>query len=237
MARRPRSQSARVQSGSRTRLVRACSGSTQDERDHADDQRRERPRRDRRRSRFGLGREHPRRNRLPNQPKDRDRVGLVPVGEGPRDVAVASGAIWVANEFSGTISRIDPGTNSVSPRPRSAAGQPGWRSWAARSGRPPGPRAGAPRGNVHLRLSLRPDDYLDPANSYSSETLQILSLTADGLTAFRRVGGSEEHRSFLTWRPSCRRQPTAARPTRSSFARHPLLDRRPCRAERHPGRT
>jgi virginiamycin B lyase len=37
----------------------------------------------------------------------------IPVGAGPADALVAAGAVWVANAAQGTVSRIDPATNTV----------------------------------------------------------------------------------------------------------------------------
>lgn len=38
---------------------------------------------------------------------------IVTVGTDPGGIAVGAGAIWVANSFDGTVSRIDARTNSV----------------------------------------------------------------------------------------------------------------------------
>jgi YVTN family beta-propeller protein len=40
-------------------------------------------------------------------------VARIPVGRGPTDIAAGAGSVWVANYLDGTISRIDPATNSV----------------------------------------------------------------------------------------------------------------------------
>jgi YVTN family beta-propeller protein len=40
-------------------------------------------------------------------------VARIPVGREPTDVAFGEGSVWVANYLEGTISRIDPATNSV----------------------------------------------------------------------------------------------------------------------------
>jgi peptide/nickel transport system substrate-binding protein len=118
-------------------------------------------------------------------------TGLVRVGAGPRAVGVAAGSVWVANELGGTVSRIDPQTTRV--RGRVSTGN-----------RPSGIAAGEETvwvtvragGGVHRGGTLRfatalTVDSIDPAVAYDVTTWQILSLTADGLTAFRRVGGPE----------------------------------------------
>lgn len=40
----------------------------------------------------------------------------IPVGGGPASLAVAAGAVWVANQDAGTVSRIDPTSNRVAAR-------------------------------------------------------------------------------------------------------------------------
>jgi YVTN family beta-propeller protein len=40
-------------------------------------------------------------------------AATIPVGASPVDVVVSQGAVWVANAGQGTVSRIDPATNSV----------------------------------------------------------------------------------------------------------------------------
>jgi YVTN family beta-propeller protein len=40
-------------------------------------------------------------------------VRTINVGNGPRAVAVGANSVWVANNFDGTVSRIDPGTSTV----------------------------------------------------------------------------------------------------------------------------
>jgi YVTN family beta-propeller protein len=40
-------------------------------------------------------------------------VATIPVGAGPADVVVSDGAVWVANAGQGTVSRVDPATNTV----------------------------------------------------------------------------------------------------------------------------
>jgi YVTN family beta-propeller protein len=40
-------------------------------------------------------------------------AATIPVGTGPVDVLVSQGAVWVANAAQGTLSRVDPATNTV----------------------------------------------------------------------------------------------------------------------------
>lgn len=46
-------------------------------------------------------------------PKAGDSIASVPVGDQPADLAYGEASVWVANAGSGTVSRIDPTTNSV----------------------------------------------------------------------------------------------------------------------------
>jgi YVTN family beta-propeller protein len=118
-------------------------------------------------------------------------TALVKVGAGPRAVGVAAGSVWVVNELSGTVSRIDPLTTRVT-------------ATVATGNRPSGIVAGEETvwvtvragGGVHRGGTVRfaaavTIDSIDPAVAYDVITWQILSLTGDGLTAFRRVGGPE----------------------------------------------
>ena len=54
-------------------------------------------------------------SRLAATPEDGSRIGSesIPVGDGPVDVAVGAGGVWVANSRDGTVSRIDPQSNKV----------------------------------------------------------------------------------------------------------------------------
>jgi YVTN family beta-propeller protein len=40
-------------------------------------------------------------------------TATIPVGAAPADVVVSDGAVWVANATGGTVSRVDPATNTV----------------------------------------------------------------------------------------------------------------------------
>ena len=113
----------------------------------------------------------------------------IPVGNGPNAIAAGAGGVWVANEFSGTVSRIDPATNQavtirVGSRPQGVAVADGL-VWV-------GAQASdtAHRGGTLTVLSsgpVSPNGSLDPALTYTL----LIPLTNDGLTAFKRVGGSD----------------------------------------------
>jgi YVTN family beta-propeller protein len=54
-------------------------------------------------------------SRLAAAPEDGSRIGSesIRVGNGPVDIAVGAGGVWVANSREGTVSRIDPQSNHV----------------------------------------------------------------------------------------------------------------------------
>jgi YVTN family beta-propeller protein len=54
-------------------------------------------------------------SRLAAAPEDGSRIGSesIHVGDGPVDVAVGAGGVWIANSRDGTVSRIDPQSNHV----------------------------------------------------------------------------------------------------------------------------
>ena len=54
-------------------------------------------------------------SRLAAAPEDGSRIGSesIRVGDGPVDVAVGAGGVWVANSRDGTVSRIDPQSKQV----------------------------------------------------------------------------------------------------------------------------
>ena len=119
-------------------------------------------------------------------------IGLVKVGEGPRDIAVGRDAVWVANEFSGTVSRIDPRTNRVVSSTNTGSRPTGLAVASSAVWATVRPAGGAHRGGTFtFAYASNPIDFIDPAISYNAEPWQLLSLTGDGLTAFRRVGGSD----------------------------------------------
>jgi YVTN family beta-propeller protein len=114
----------------------------------------------------------------------------IPVGQGPNALLGAGGSMWVAIEFDDAIASIDPITNSVdqtvlvSGAAASLAGE-GDGLWLA-----VGASAAEHRGGT-LRVSSAAEapSSLDPAIAYDPETFRILTLTNDGLLAYKRVGG------------------------------------------------
>ena len=120
-------------------------------------------------------------------------TATVPVGreDEPVGLAAGDGAVWVANRQARTLARIDPERAVVTERlrlgnePRAVA-LVGERVWAAVAATGAGHRGGT------LRIAM--DDSIDaldadPATSYDLNAWMLLSITYDGLTAFRRTGG------------------------------------------------
>ncbi len=114
----------------------------------------------------------------------------VGVGDGPATVVLSGGWVWVANELDGTVSRIDPRSNevesfAVGAQVSGAAGVDG-SLWV-------GVRAAeeAHRGGTLTVLVDYKVGSLDPATAYSGAAWNILSLTNDGLVAFKRASGLE----------------------------------------------
>ena len=118
-------------------------------------------------------------------------MATIAVGDGPNAIAFGTGAVWVGNEFAETLSRIDPATNEVvrtiklGNRPRGIA-VAGNRIWVGAQA-----PAASHRGGTLTVLNNAPFDSLDPAVGFSVPSIITLGLTSDGLTAFRRIGGSE----------------------------------------------
>jgi YVTN family beta-propeller protein len=116
----------------------------------------------------------------------------IPVGEGPSGLSVGLGSVWVSSEFGRSISRIDPARNVVSRsipiggRPAGIVASPAGLFVAVR------PSGGAHRGGTFTGLVFGTQvDSIDPAISFDTMMSGLLSLAYDGLTSFKRVGGSE----------------------------------------------
>jgi peptide/nickel transport system substrate-binding protein len=113
----------------------------------------------------------------------------IPVGRRPAAVAVGHGAVWVASSGDGTLTKVDPARVRVTKR-------------VQLSNAPEGVAAGAggvyvtvrSTGRAHRGGTLRVGttfglDFIDPALAYALESWSTLSITNDGLVAFRRVAG------------------------------------------------
>jgi YVTN family beta-propeller protein len=114
------------------------------------------------------------------------------VGRGPTGLAVADGAVWASDELRGVLVKVDASTNRVvettplGNRPEGVAVASGDVYVSVRA-----------TGVAHRGGTLRVIgaslgfDFVDPARAYSSGSWALLSMTNDGLTGFKRVGGGE----------------------------------------------
>jgi YVTN family beta-propeller protein len=125
-------------------------------------------------------------------PQTNQVAATIPVGDGPSAIAVGTRGVWVANEFGHSVVRIDPARNRVvrtvtvgnNPLGLAAAGGLVWVS-AQDSG-------ASHRGGTLTVLQNGPFGSLDPTvRNASLGSVLALYLTNDGLTAFKRVGGSD----------------------------------------------
>jgi YVTN family beta-propeller protein len=113
------------------------------------------------------------------------------VGEGPNAIAVGAGGVWVANEYGGSVARIDPATDlvrriAVGNRPQGVA-VAGGQVWVGAA-----PAASSHRGGSLTALSNARFGSIDPTcPTISIPCFWVTNETADGLTAFKRTGGSD----------------------------------------------
>jgi YVTN family beta-propeller protein len=122
------------------------------------------------------------------EPRTGAVIGTTAVGRGPTGIAVGPDAVWVANRGDGTLSEVDPSTVKVV---RSIPlGNPP--RDVVRSAQGVYVTVGS-NGNEHrggnLAVAGYEPDFIDPTLAYTGLTWSILTLTNDGLVAFRKVGG------------------------------------------------
>jgi peptide/nickel transport system substrate-binding protein len=126
----------------------------------------------------------------PQSPTQAHESDVVTVGRGPVSIATVPGAVWVANGAAGTLSRIDPATDTVvktipiANPPQALAATAAGIYVAVRS-------SGEEHRGGTLRVRTQAPDFVDPALVYTPWAWSILAMTNDGLVGFRRVGGIE----------------------------------------------
>jgi peptide/nickel transport system substrate-binding protein len=112
--------------------------------------------------------------------------GTIEVGNGAGAIALGRGAVWVANQYAGTVSLIEPATDAVK-RTMIVGSEPeglalaGGLIWV--DAQPSGARH---RGGTLNLLSLGEAYSADPVLTGWGASAWVY----DGLTAYRRVGGS-----------------------------------------------
>src|SRR6266540_2589491 len=119
-------------------------------------------------------------------------TATVRVGDGPRGVAVGKNVVWVTNEFSDNVDRINAAkaevvkTLALGNRP-SGILVAGKKVWVAVRASGKGHRG----GTLTVLLGRVPFNSIDPAHGVTFGAGAFISLTNDGLVAFKRAGGSE----------------------------------------------
>ena len=126
-------------------------------------------------------------------PQTNQVTATIPVGNGPSAIAVGAGGVWVANEFGHSVvtdrlgdrrGRAHGHGRQQSPRP-GGRGRPGMGERAGLRRKPPRRHADrAAKRAVRLARSDRSDRRRLRRSTRSY-------MTNDGLTAFKRVGGSD----------------------------------------------
>jgi YVTN family beta-propeller protein len=116
-------------------------------------------------------------------------IGTTAVGRGPTGIVAGPDAVWVANGGDGTLSEVDPATVKVVK--------------SVPLGNPPRDVVRVPHGvyvtvgsngsehrggNLQVATIVEPD-FIDPALAYTGMTWSMLTMTNDGLVAFRKGGG------------------------------------------------
>ena len=116
----------------------------------------------------------------------------IPVGQGPNALAAAGGLIWVGNELEDTVVAIEPATDNVDqtvPVGSAAASlstdEEGlWLAVGASATEHRG-------GTLNVSAEVTAPESLDPARVYDLEGWRILTITNDGLLAYKKVGGPD----------------------------------------------
>jgi YVTN family beta-propeller protein len=117
----------------------------------------------------------------------------ISVGDGPNALGAVAGSVWVANELDGSIAAIDPATNVAertfpvggAAASLAAAGDGLWLAVGASATEHRG-------GTLTIASRTGAPISLDPAVVYGGAAgWPILSITNDGLLAYKKVGGSD----------------------------------------------
>jgi YVTN family beta-propeller protein len=125
-------------------------------------------------------------------PRTDQVAATIPVGNGPSAIAPGIGGVWVANEFGESVSRVDPATNAVA-QTVALAGRPDGLAVATGLVWVSAQDAGTHhKGGTLSVMSSGGFGSLDPASpNVQIPSALMLPMTNDGLTAFRRAGGSD----------------------------------------------
>jgi YVTN family beta-propeller protein len=118
-------------------------------------------------------------------------TATIAVGDTPDAVAAGDGGVWVADQFGDRVVWIDPRTDSVEHaiavgNPPTALAFANGLVWAGVQ-----PSTASNRGGTLVLLQSVPVGPIDPAATGSVAAVLTVVMTNDGLTAFKRVGGSD----------------------------------------------
>ncbi|MGZ8623927.1 MAG: ABC transporter substrate-binding protein, partial [Actinomycetota bacterium] len=124
-------------------------------------------------------------------PSTGEPVDLIPVRDGSNALAASADLLWVANELDGSISAIDPHTSLVEPAipvggEAASLVTDGDGLWLS-VGASPSEHIG---GTLTVSSAVPAPTSLDPAG-YDQTAWQNLSMTNDGLLAYKKVGGPD----------------------------------------------
>jgi peptide/nickel transport system substrate-binding protein len=115
----------------------------------------------------------------------------VAVGNGPNALAAAAGKVWVANELDGTVVSLDPASDRIDRRIHVGSSVGGLVGSADAVWASVGPSTTAHLGGTLRIVAPEPVDSYDPAIAYDPDSWQLLSITNDGLVAFKKTGGPD----------------------------------------------
>ena len=121
-------------------------------------------------------------------------TATTPVGQTPVGLSVTGDSVWVVDAFDGKLTRLEPSTGKIAAVHRlgdaaDAVAATADAVWVAA-----GPAAKAHRGGkAFTEVPIEGSTLnLDNAFAYDSVTLSIVTITGDGLTGFKRAGGSTQ---------------------------------------------
>jgi peptide/nickel transport system substrate-binding protein len=122
-------------------------------------------------------------------PRSGSILATIPVGDGPDAIAATDDRVWVANEYDGALTAIDPGINQVADSidlgaTLAAVTAVGGELWVS-----VGVAADAHRGGTLRIAAFTAPITLDPGVSYDVITWSVLSVTNDGLLAYKKTAG------------------------------------------------
>ena len=124
------------------------------------------------------------------EPSTGKELATIHVGDDPIALGAASGSLWVANGSDDSISEIDPTTDEVertlpvggTASSLAAEGDGLWLGVGASDDEHRG-------GTLTIASQRTMPTSLDPALAYDTNLWQLLTITNDGLLAYRPVGG------------------------------------------------